>query len=267
MNIETTASSDYSVSKRKQRMTRFEWVSLFLIPFLPPLYGKVRSQLMKVVKENAPNQLNILDVGGRKSHYTVGIPASITITDLPRESSIQKQHNLGITDAIIAQTKSRRSNVKQILFDDMTHSQLPDESFDCVVAVEVLEHVEEDAQFIQNVWRVLRPGGVFLMTTPNGDFVKNINPDHKRHYKRAELNALLQSCFGKVEVIYAIKGSRFRTLGLKGWSAKHPLSTALSMTGNLINLIQSARKSLNNQMIGTRNLIAVAVKQDLEKQQ
>ena len=262
MNIKTAELNSYPDSARKGRMTRFEWLSLSLSPFLPPIYGKVRSQLMKFAKENAPKQLEVLDVGGRKSHYTVGVPAKITISDLPRESSVQKQLNLGINDSIIAQTIARRSNIRQVLFDDMTRSQLPDESFDCVVSVEVLEHVEEDALFVQNVQRVLRPGGVFLMTTPNGDFVKNTNPDHKRHYKREQLEALLQSYFEQVEVIYAIQGGMFRTLGLKAWSAKHPLPTALSMMGNFINSIQSAHKSLNRQMVGTRNLIALAVKQN-----
>ena len=70
-------------------------------------------------------------MGGRKSHYTIGIPAQITISDLPRETDIQKRLNLGITQDIIEQTLKRRSNVREMLFDDMTQSKLPDEPFDC----------------------------------------------------------------------------------------------------------------------------------------
>jgi SAM-dependent methyltransferase len=203
---------------------------------------------------------SLLDVGGRKSHYTIGVPAGITISDLPRETRLQEQLNLGIDRRIIAQTGRRRTNVRAILLDDMTRSSLPDACFDCVVAVEVLEHVERDDRFVAQVRRVLKPGGVFLMTTPNGDFVKNTNPDHIRHYTRDQLVALLSTEFTSVDVIYAIRGGYFRKLGLRSWSARHPLRTALSMAGNLVNAVQSSSKKLDRQSQGTRHLIALARK-------
>ena len=202
-----------------------------------------------------------LDAGGRKSHYTIGIPADVTITDLPRETEIQQRLDLGVTPEIVKLTERRRSNVEAILFDDMTHSALPDESFDCVVAVEVLEHVEEDSLFVREVCRVLKPGGTFLMTTPNGDFVKNINPDHKRHYTRQQLLALLLSTFAEVKVEYAVVGGTYRRLGLKMWSLKNPLQTTLSMAANVVNSIQSARKGVDRQARGTHHLIAIAHKE------
>ena len=41
-----------------------------------------------------------------------------------------------------------------------------DGSFDVVVSVEVMEHVESLAIFVKDIWRVLRPGGTFVWTTP-----------------------------------------------------------------------------------------------------
>jgi SAM-dependent methyltransferase len=241
-------------------MKRFELTYLALEPFLPPLIKTVRKRLVIIAKAS-PYRLEILDVGGRKSHQTINVPANITITDLPRESSIQKELNLGINDSIIEQTYSRRTNVKSVLFDDMTRSALPDQAFDCVVATEVLEHVEEDGQFVKEVWRVLKPRGIFLMTTPNGDSVKNTNPDHKRHYTREHLRSLLGSVFDDVAVEYAIQGGLFRRLGLKSWSVRKPVQTGLSMFSNLVNTMQSSRAAVKNQAVGTRHLVAIASKQ------
>jgi SAM-dependent methyltransferase len=238
--------------------TPFERAYVFAEPFLPPLYKLVRRRL-RALAESAGRTPALLDVGGRKSHYTIGVPAEVTVSDLPRASALQKELHLGIDDPIRAQTLRRRSNVRRVVYDDMTRSELPDASFDLVVAVEVLEHVEDDAAFVRNAHRVLRPGGIFLMTTPNGDFVPNTNPDHKRHYTRRHLAERLGESFRDVRVAYAIRAGRWRTLGLKSWSPRHPLRTALSMAGNVVNTWQSGRVRPDEAQ-GTRHLVAEARK-------
>lgn len=42
-----------------------------------------------------------------------------------------------------------------------------DESFDCVIALEVIEHVDDDDRFVAEALRVTRPGGQVIYTTPN----------------------------------------------------------------------------------------------------
>jgi len=44
---------------------------------------------------------------------------------------------------------------------------LPDASFDVVFAGEIIEHVMNADAFAGEVYRVLRPGGTFVVTTPN----------------------------------------------------------------------------------------------------
>lgn len=48
-------------------------------------------------------------------------------------------------------------------------TQLGIAEFDLVVAVEVIEHVESPIGFLRNVGRLLAPGGVAVITTPNVD--------------------------------------------------------------------------------------------------
>jgi len=243
-------------------MTNFEFVYICLEPFLPPLYGKVRRRLIEFSRSRmtAPE---ILDAGGRKSHYTIAAPGNVTIIDLPRENDLQRRLNLGITAENMGEMLRRRSNVRKIVLGDMTRAPFPDCSFDVVVSVEVLEHVEEDERYVAQTRRVLKPGGVFLLTTPNGDYCRKTNPDHKRHYTGEQLRGLLAGYFENVEVDYAIRGGVWRRLGLKSWSLNKPTRTLLSMVGNLINLIQSAPASVKGQAMGTHHLIGVARKRSV----
>jgi 2-polyprenyl-3-methyl-5-hydroxy-6-metoxy-1,4-benzoquinol methylase len=49
----------------------------------------------------------------------------------------------------------------------------PDETFDVVVAGELLEHIRSPGSLIEEARRVLRPGGTLVGSTPNGFRLKN----------------------------------------------------------------------------------------------
>lgn len=44
---------------------------------------------------------------------------------------------------------------------------LGDASFDCIVSIEVIEHVESHSHFISELVRLLKPGGTLIISTPN----------------------------------------------------------------------------------------------------
>jgi SAM-dependent methyltransferase len=237
-------------------MTWYETLQLAVDPLQLPLRAEVRNRLRGLTR--AQPGLRLLDVGGRKSPYTIGVPASVTVTDLPRDSAVQHQLHLGLTDELRRDLHRRRSNITDVILDDMTQTALPAESFDAIVAVEVLEHVDDDDRFLANASTVLRPGGWFLMTTPNGDHRPIPSGDHRRHYRRDDLSALLNRHFDEVTVDYAICASRWRTRGLASWSIRHPGATAAGMLGNLVNRRESRRPGISRQAKGTQHLVALS---------
>lgn len=53
----------------------------------------------------------------------------------------------------------------------VSHDHLPfdDAQFDCIVSIDVLEHLTDDQPLLIELYRVLRPGGRAIVTVPNGD--------------------------------------------------------------------------------------------------
>jgi SAM-dependent methyltransferase len=245
-------------------VTSFELLYLCAEPFVPPLQRQVRAKL-KHIAASSGKRMDILDVGGRYSNYTIGVPANITVTDLPRNTPVQESLHLGTTNSMMERLLRRRSNVKSVRYDDMTHSNLPDATYDCVVAVEVLEHTDEDEAFVAEVKRVLKPGCLFLMTTPNGEFVKNHNPDHRRHYTRKQLTDILSLHFNTVHVEYAVKGTAFYALALRSWSLRHPLRTLVTMVSGCISAIESSSENVRSKNIGTHQLVAWASNEEKKR--
>ena len=80
-----------------------------------------------------------------------------------------------------------------------------DASFDYVVSFQVIEHIRNDKAFVDEVYRVLKPGGKFIVSTPNKPMSLTRNPWHVREYSAEELKALL-SGFESVEC-YGVGGN------------------------------------------------------------
>ncbi len=80
-----------------------------------------------------------------------------------------------------------------VIFREATVPPLPfdDESFDCVVSFQVIEHIKRDEAFVAEVHRVLRKGGLFIVSTPNRPMSLTRNPWHVREYDAREFEALL----------------------------------------------------------------------------
>ena len=80
-------------------------------------------------------------------------------------------------------------------FDD-----IPTAQFDTVISFQVIEHIKNDRLFLEEIYRVLRPGGVALLTTPNRDKTLTRNPWHEREYVATELQQHAGGIFDKVDI-------------------------------------------------------------------
>lgn len=60
-----------------------------------------------------------------------------------------------------------RFGSQQFIVGDVEHIDFADDTFDAVVCLGVLEYLERDGAALREIWRVLRPGGTAIISTPN----------------------------------------------------------------------------------------------------
>ena len=78
--------------------------------------------------------------------------------------------------------------------------EVADNSVDFVVTFQVIEHINNDKKFIQEIYRVLKPNGKLILTTPNILMSLSRNPWHIREYNPEQMKQILQSSFSNFEV-------------------------------------------------------------------
>lgn len=86
-----------------------------------------------------------------------------------------------------------------------------DATFDGVVSFQVVEHIKNDVNYIAEIFRVLKKGGIFIVSTPNKSCrlrpnQKPWNRFHIREYNPFELESLLRTKFSDVK-IFGLKGN------------------------------------------------------------
>lgn len=91
--------------------------------------------------------------------------------------------------------------------------QLPlrDKVFDLVVSFQVIEHIWDETRYLDEIERVLTPGGLFILSTPNKrlrllPFQSPFNPYHVREHDCHSLRKALRARFAEVSIL-GLQGS------------------------------------------------------------
>lgn len=79
---------------------------------------------------------------------------------------------------------------------DLLQCPLPANTFDAIIALNVLEHIGDDQTALQNMANLLKPGGKLILEVPQGPQLYDYYDAHLRHfrrYSRASLVARVES--------------------------------------------------------------------------
>jgi len=96
----------------------------------------------------------------------------------------------------------KQRGLENVVQGSVTSLPFPNDIFDIVLALDILEHVEDDGQAVQEISRVLKPGGVaiifvpaFMMLWGSTDEVS----EHKRRYRKNQLLEVIKPNHLKIE--------------------------------------------------------------------
>ncbi len=154
-------------------------------------YGPTALFMDKVIKKvSMPlTGLRLLDLGCGTGHLSLLMEQHNTVVSY--DTAFQGVHT----------TRARRKTPGGCVVGGGEHLPFRGESFHCVLLIDVLEHIPEDAKVAEEVRRVLRPGGLVLCMVPeNQRLYSKIDAanGHLRRYSRDDLLRLFAPCTPEV---------------------------------------------------------------------
>lgn len=152
--------------------------------------------------------LDVVEIGSGGGHVLRMFPeARLTAVDVSSVFLDTARRNLRGYDA-------------RFLKGELSSLALPSASFDRVICTEVLEHTEDPAAILAEIRRILRPGGLAVITVPNDPLILNLkgvvrrtpvgwllrdkvswggDEYHLHVWTPAQFEALLAPCFEVIE--------------------------------------------------------------------
>lgn len=137
--------------------------------------------------------LDIASGEGYGSNLLAGVAKQVVGVDISAET-------------IAAATQKYASGKNNLQFKEGRAEKIPleDARFDVVVSFETIEHHDKHQEMMEEIRRVLKPGGLLIISSPDKYFYSEKpgtpNPYHVKELYKKEFEDLLKANFGQVEL-------------------------------------------------------------------
>ncbi|MDQ1284075.1 MAG: hypothetical protein QG620_423 [Patescibacteria group bacterium] len=152
-------------------------------------YRSRRNLLGMLIKKHAPENIEkSLDIG-------CGVGSNFSL--LRGEA-----YGLDIDQEALAFCKTK--GYDYLVYGDIAHNNFQDNFFDLILCSEVLEHIFDDRSAVKEVKRILKPGGVAILTVPAFSILWHDNDiigNHHRRYRKKQFAGLIEKEGLKIERI------------------------------------------------------------------
>jgi SAM-dependent methyltransferase len=150
---------------------------------------------------------------------------------------------IGIDSSPQAIGYARERGVQRLVRGSITDPPFRDGSFDCVVALDVIEHVDDDIGILTKLHEVVKPGGYLIVTVPAFRTLWSEHDEinqHKRRYRAGQLRRLVEEAgFDLQRVSYCNTALFLPVLAMR--KAKNLLRSVRRVRGD-------ARKTLRSDL-------------------
>ena len=203
---------------------------------------------------------SILEIGSGLGVYSDKIAADFPDQTLTL-SDVDERYLEALKSRFSGRTAVRVRKLDLASADDIKGLE---SAVDSVVALNVLEHINDDLEALRNVYAVLKPGGRFVVLVPAHPWLFNCIDraiGHERRYTKKSLKALVAQTPFRVEKLFY-----FTALSIAGWIVngsilKHAVihEGSLKIFDRLVPILAWTEKHLLRRSVGI-SLIAVLEK-------
>lgn len=123
---------------------------------------------------------SIMEVGCSAGHLLVDMQRS-----LPNATLTGGDYTLGT----LIKLGQKMPGIPLVRFN-LADSPLPSDTYDAMVLLNVLEHIEDDAAAVKHIARMLKPGGVAVIEVPAGPELFDDYDRELKHFRRYKLQGL-----------------------------------------------------------------------------
>ena len=138
------------------------------------------------------------------SIHLAGAPGPLRVLDAGCGTGITLQHleefgtTIGVDNEPVAINFCRIRQAERLACAPLERLPFADDSFDVVTCLDVIEHIEHDDAAVAEMARVIRPGGLIVLTVPafrlfwsDHDVINH----HKRRYRRRRIREMIGESF------------------------------------------------------------------------